>query len=84
VLLCGECLSVRLTTPQGNCQDGQERIEASRLWNTLLIFHLPNHQPFVLGDLISENVFESIDTLSRDERDYLVFERETDISILIM
>jgi hypothetical protein len=61
-----------------------ERIEASRLWNTLLIFHLPNHQPFVLGDLISENVFESIDTLSRDERDYLVFERETDISILIM
>jgi hypothetical protein len=61
-----------------------ERIEASRLWNTLLVFHLPNHQPFVLGDLISENVFESIDTLSRDERDYLVFERETDISILIM
>lgn len=42
----------------------------------MLVFHFPYHVPLVICDLFSENIFQSVNTLTRDERDYLVCELE--------
>jgi hypothetical protein len=47
-----------------------------KLLNTLFVFHLSYHIPFVIRHLFSEDVFQSVDTFSRDKRDYFVCELE--------